>query len=211
MAESGRNRWLLLLPALLTMILILMIILHVQFGEEWLSFLIDEDTHHGIFLLTMAVFPMCGFPISPFLVLIGIKFTLYPAIVLTGLIFAVQLWLSYLLAHSVMRPVIHKILTKAGYRMPRIHQQNQVAFAVVFMAIPGLPYTVKNYFLASLNIPFRIYFPAGWGCNVLLALPLIGLGHTLLENPRLAIGLLVLVVFGYGLSVWLKRKLTTAR
>lgn len=203
------RRW--LLPAVATLAGLL-ILFSVLPGDplDWFEFLLDQDRHPGLFIALMILLPMLGFPISPFLILVGIKFGPYWATAVTALIFALHLVAAYLLAHSVLKPQISKILSKVKYSLPVIQERRRLPFSIIFMAVPGLPYTVKNYALATLNIPFRIYFPVGLSCNLLLAVPFIGLGHSAIQDPKLVIVFLLLLAAGYVAAAWLKRKMTAS-
>ena len=182
MADKPPMHRLIAAVAILAIALITLVMLSGQ-PREWLDFLMDPDTHPGLFILMMSLLPLAGFPITPFLILIGSKFGAYWAAGITALIFGMHLIVSYLLAHSLFRPQIASFLAKSKYSLPEIHERRRLPFSIIFMAVPGLPYTIKNLTLATVNIPFRIYFPVALGCNLLLALPFIGLGHTVLKNP----------------------------
>lgn len=210
MTRGNFWRWLLPSVAALTGLLILFFALPGN-PQDWLDFLLDQDRHPGLFVAVMVLLPMLGFPISPFLILVGIKFGPYWATAVTALIFSFHLLTAYLLAHSVLRPQITKLLAKFKYSLPNIQERRRLPFSIIFMALPGLPYTVKNYALATLNIPFRIYFPVALGCNLLLALPFIGLGHTAIKDPRLVILFLLILAAGYVATLWLKRKMTASK
>jgi uncharacterized membrane protein YdjX (TVP38/TMEM64 family) len=209
MIRGTYSRWLLPTVATLAGFLILFFVLPGG-PQDWVEFILDQDRHPGLFIALMILLPMLGFPISPFLIMVAIKFGPFGATAVTALIFALHLVAAYLLAHSVLRPQISKLLSKVKYSLPEIQQRRRLPFSLIFMALPGLPYTVKNYILATLNIPFRIYFPVGLGCNLLLALPFIGLGHTAIQNPKLVIVFLVVLAAGYVAAVWLKRKMTAS-
>jgi uncharacterized membrane protein YdjX (TVP38/TMEM64 family) len=121
-------------------------------------------------------------------------------------IIGVHLVVTFFLTHSLLRPYIVKIMAQTRYELPRIHAHRQLVFAVIFMVIPALPYTVKNFSLALLNVPWRIYLPVAWGANLLLAIPFIGLGHSAIANPRLAWLFLALLGIGYLLASKLWQK-----
>lgn len=207
MADTPLWRWLLPVLSALAGLLLLAYILPGG-PREWLGFVMDRETHPGLFILMMILLPMLGFPISPFLLLAGIKFGPYWASGITGLIFAAHLIMSYLLTHSFLRPQIASLLARGNYRIPELHAKRHLTFSIIFMAIPGLPYTVKNIALATLRIPFLIYFSVGLACNFVLALPFIGLGHTVIENPKYALLFLGVLAGGYAAAILLKHKFT---
>ncbi|HEX9776618.1 MAG TPA: hypothetical protein VGA63_00580 [Geopsychrobacteraceae bacterium] len=207
MFDRSLPRWLLPAVAALAGLAVLLFFLS-DHPRQWLAFVMDRQLHPGLFILLMALLPLFGFPIIPFLVLVGVKFGPYWATVITALIFALHLIISFLLTHSFLRPKISALLAKINYRIPEIHERRLVPFSIIFMAVPGLPYSVKNFALATLNIPFRLFFPVGLGCNLLLALPFIGLGYSAIKDPVFALLFLLVVAGGYAASRWLKRKLT---
>lgn len=177
--------------------------------KDWLAFLSDPQTGPEIFILLMLLLPLIGFPITPFLILVGVKFGPMWATVITSAVFMFHLVISYILAHSLLRPHIKRLLNHLNYKMPEIHARRRWLFSFIFMAVPGLPYTVKNYTLAALNIPFVIYLTAGLLCNAVLALPFIGLGSSIIDNPRIAVIFVILLGVAYALTHLLRRR--TAR
>lgn len=207
MLKSTIWRW--LLPVLATLAGLLSLAYLIPGGpRDWLAFFMSQDTHPGLFIIMMIVLPLFGFPISPFLILVGIKFGPYWAAVITSLIFAFHLVIAYLLTHSFLRRRISMLLARMNYQIPQIKESRRLIFSIIFMALPGLPYTIKNFSLAILNIPFSTYFTVGLVCNFLLALPFIGLGYALLTNKPFVLLFIAILAGGYVLTFWLKRKFT---
>jgi uncharacterized membrane protein YdjX (TVP38/TMEM64 family) len=205
MVERARLRQLLAFAALVVLLLIVMIMI---FGgpANWAQFFVDRQVRPGLFIFLMLLLPLAGFPISAFLLAVGIKFGPYEGFAITSVIIGVHLVVTFFLTHSLLRPYIVKIMAQTRYELPRIHAHRQLVFAVIFMVIPALPYTVKNFSLALLNVPWRIYLPVAWGANLLLAIPFIGLGHSAIANPRLAWLFLALLGIGYLLASKLWQK-----
>ncbi len=207
MLKSTIWRW--LLPVLATLAGLLSLAYLIPGGpRDWLAFFMSQDTHPGLFIIMMIVLPLFGFPISPFLILVGIKFGPYWAAIITSLIFSFHLVIAYLLTHSFLRRRISMLLARMNYQIPQIKESRRLIFSIIFMALPGLPYTIKNFSLAILNIPFSIYFTVGLVCNFLLALPFIGLGYALLTNKSFVLLFIAILAGGYVLTFWLKRKFT---
>ncbi|MDT8442961.1 MAG: hypothetical protein RQ722_01620, partial [Desulfuromonadales bacterium] len=103
---------------------------------------------------------------------------------------------------------ISTLLSRMNYQIPQIKESRRLIFSIIFMALPGLPYTIKNFSLAILNIPFSIYFTVGLVCNFLLALPFIGLGYALLKDKSFVLLFIAILAVGYVLAFQLKRKFT---
>ncbi|WP_020676794.1 TVP38/TMEM64 family protein [Geopsychrobacter electrodiphilus] len=205
MHKASLQRWLWLALAILAGLWIL-VPLFSEASWDWLGFLHNPDTHPGIFILMMILLPILGFPIIPFLLLAGIKFGPCLAVGISVLIISFHLVVSYLLTHSFFHQQISRLLARMNYQIPEVSVRRQLLFSIIFMALPGLPYTVKNFTLAILNIPFLIFFPVGLLCNVTLALPFIFFGPSLFDDPKLSLLLLAVIAGGYALSLRLKRK-----
>lgn len=205
MAERSLWRWLVPLIALLASFLLLLFFLPGD-PQDWIAFFVSRDTRPWLFLVLMVLLPLVGFPITPFLLLVGLKFGPWRGLAITAGIFGVHLVISYLLTHSLLRPVLWKILAQTRYELPEIHHRRRVPFSLIFMAVPGLPYAVKNYALALLKVPLRVYLPIAWGVNLLLAVPFVGLGHSIIANPQLAWVFVALLGLGYLLALKMRRK-----
>lgn len=205
MVERARLHQLLAFAALVVLLLVFMFMI---FGRpaNWAQFFVDRQIRPGLFIVLMLLLPLAGFPISAFLLAVGIKFGPYEGFAITSVIIGVHLIVTFLLTHSLLRPYLLKMMAQTRYELPQINTHRQLVFAMIFMAIPALPYTVKNFSLALLNVPWRIYLPVAWGANLLLAIPFIGLGHSAITNPRLAWVFLALLGLGYLLASKMLRK-----
>ena len=203
--EKSLWPWLIPLAAFVASLVLLFVFLPGD-PADWIAFFVNRETRPRLFLVLMILLPLVGFPISPFLLLVGVKFGTYWGLAVTAGVFAGHLIVSYVLTHSLLRPFLWKVLAKTRYELPEIHHHRRVPFSLIFMAVPGLPYAVKNYALAMLNVPFRIYLPIAWGANLLLAVPFVGLGHSIIANPKLAWVFVALLGLGYLLALKLRRR-----
>ena len=186
----------------------LLLVLLVYFGEpaEWVDFFVDRQVRPWLFVVLMLLLPLMGFPLTVFLLAAGIKFGFLEGFAITAVIIGVHLVITYLLTNSLLRPYIWKLLARTRYDLPEISARHRLVFSLVFMAVPALPYTVKNFSLALLNVPLRIYLPVAWGANLLLAIPFIGIGYSVIANPALLWIFVVLLGGGYFLVAKLWQK-----
>lgn len=141
-------------------------------------FLLSGGVGPVLFLVLMALLPIAGFPISLFLFLVGLQFGLVRGLVLTAVIFALHLPIVYLLTHTLVRRHIEALLQNTRYQIPNFNGQKGYTAAVIFMAVPGLSYTLKNFLLALSGISFRAFMTIGWPVNLALSIPFIGLGES---------------------------------
>lgn len=174
----------------------------------WLNFLLDEDTNPFLFVGLMTMLPVLGFPISIFLILAGTKFGVAGGMTVAAVTVGLHLGLSLLLARSLLRPFLSKILRRFDAGRFDFGGARVGLYSFVFMAIPGLPYAVKNYTLALYGVPLRYYFGFGWSVNLVLGLPLVGLGAGAARlDPKLVALFVALLLIGYLAIRWLRGRL----
>lgn len=144
MVERARLHQLLAFAALVVLLLVFMFMI---FGRpaNWAQFFVDRQIRPGLFIVLMLLLPLAGFPISAFLLAVGIKFGPYEGFAITSVIIGVHLIVTFLLTHSLLRPYLLKMMAQTRYELPQIHTHRQLVFAMIFMAIPALPYTVKIF------------------------------------------------------------------
>mgnify|MGYP001108574954 CR=1 FL=1 len=175
--------------------------------SSWVTFLVDENTQPGLFILLMVVCPVFGVPISPFLVIAGIKFGVWGGSLVTILSIPLHLGASFAIAHSLIHSRLQGFLERRGYHLPRIAERRVVPFTIVFTAVPGAPYAFKNYLLALGGVPLRYYLLICWPLEVGLCLPVVGLGGAASEmNLTLSLIFLAAILGIYFLVRWLKKR-----
>lgn len=169
--------------------------------------MINEETPAAIFIPLMLLLPAFGFPISVFLILTGIKFTIAWGIVISFLAMPVHLTVAYALANKLLRPHVTKLLLDRDISMPKTDDKRLFWYAVVFTAIPGPPYALKNLILAISGLRFRYFMLIGCCVQGAMGIPFIILGEAMNQMNVVALaaatGLLLTVVI---LTTLVKRK-----
>jgi len=113
------------------------------------------------FLAAFLLLPLIGFPITPLLVVTGIRFGFAGGMaVATGVMFFHNI-VAFRLTHGWFRERLRNRLARSGYAIPAIDPKHQAWFTAVFASIHGPPYAAKLYLLALTDIPFRIYLWVG--------------------------------------------------
>ncbi len=168
-------------------------------GWQWLSGHIHDKTHPVLLLAAFLILPMVGFPITVFLILLGIRFGPVYGLLIMSFGFAVHLLVTFGLSHSYIRPWLALLADRWHFTIPRLPAHRRLQFSFIFMAVPGLPYTVKNYLLALAGVPFLTYLVICWTVNSLMGVPFVVLSGA--ANRRwavlLPVALLVIVAFTY--------------
>ena len=127
-----------------TILLVALALMMLQ--PEWIRSLKDwlSGLSFGPFLALMVVLPVFGFPISLFLILGGIRFGIGWGLLSMGVSFPLHMAAVYLLTRSLLRPRLESFLERRDYRMPEIPSRRAGLYTSLFVAVPSLPYIVKN-------------------------------------------------------------------
>jgi uncharacterized membrane protein YdjX (TVP38/TMEM64 family) len=172
----------------------------------WIGFILNEESHPMLFIGLMLVLPMAGFPISVFLVLAGLKFGAFLGAALTAVLIPVHLAVAYWVAGSWLRSHLEAYLDKKNRRLPRVPENRLMAFTFVFMAVPSLPYAMKNYILPLSGVPLRCHLTAGWAGQLAICIPFVGLGGSVAEaNYKMTLVIVAVIAAGYLVFKWLRK------
>jgi uncharacterized membrane protein YdjX (TVP38/TMEM64 family) len=114
-----------------------------------------------VFFGAMALLPAVGFPISPFTVAAGPVFgpTLGAGWVVGWSLLAVvvNLLLTYWLANRALRPLVSRLLTYFGIRLPDTTTGGAWQLAWIVRLTPGPPFWVQSYLLGLVRVPLVPY------------------------------------------------------
>jgi len=173
-----------------------------------MSYAVDEKTPPLLFIGLYIVLPLIGFPISPFLVLLGIKFGGWLGVLIMFAGMPLHLAVALFLSHSFLRSWLRKLFEKLDYRLPKIPANREAWFGFVFMAVPGLSYALKNYILALSGISKRIFLLSGFWVQGIMGVPLVILGDAAAEKHLfLLIGIVIVLLLLYAFIYHIRKRL----
>jgi uncharacterized membrane protein YdjX (TVP38/TMEM64 family) len=121
-----------------------------------------RDAGAPLFFTAMALLPAVGFPILPFTLAAGPVFG--PTLGVGGVIacsvlaVAVNVTLTYVLASTLLRSLLEKLMARLGYRLPDPRRDNAWGFIAFVRLAPGLPFCVQSYLLGLMRLRFGPYF-----------------------------------------------------
>ncbi len=173
---------------------------------HWVQMLINRDTHPALFITLMAFLPAIGFPITVFLILVGIKFGSLYGMLITALTLPLHMIMSYFLARTFFRNMLLNLLNRRGFALPQVSSKKSMAGVFLFLFLPGLSYALKNYLLALTDIRLRTYLGLNVCAQGVIALPVAGLGGAAAEHNPAAIGLFVALIVLLVLGRWAYKK-----
>ena len=144
-----------------------------------------------VFFGAMALLPVFGAPLMAFTIPAGEAFagqmTLPGVLAATLAAIAVNLALTFGLAHLAVRPLLERLLRRFGYTVPRVPPANALSIALLLRLTPGPPFFLQGYILSLAGIPFRIYMLVSWCCVLPWAAGAVVLGRGLFNgNFRVA-------------------------
>jgi uncharacterized membrane protein YdjX (TVP38/TMEM64 family) len=159
-------------------------------------------------LVAFFLLPLVGFPISVGLLLLGIRFGFWMGMLAATFGMAFHHVVAFYAVHGSLRDWIHhKLDEKWDYQVPKMGNRSASVFTMIFTAVHGPPYTLKLYFLALTDVPFRIYFWVGLPVYLLFSVVAVGAGSAVMDfDPTWAYVLIgVMTVLAVG-SRWVKNK-----
>lgn len=176
---------------------------------DWQQIIADPNSNRMLFIGLMAVLPIFGVTIIIFLVFVGIKFGTLAGILISGVLMLFHMLIAYLISHSFLRPLVDRFIGERHWSRPRMPAGKRELYAVLFVAIPGLPYAVKNYLMALSGLPFLHYLAICWTVQLIMGIPFIVLGEAakLRHGGALSIAI-AMVVSGFLVVRWLRREFT---
>jgi uncharacterized membrane protein YdjX (TVP38/TMEM64 family) len=124
---------------------------------------LETVQHAGplVFFGAMAVLPAIGAPLSPFSLTAGSIFgeQLGMPLVITYALLAVTLNIvgTYFLASRAFRPLLEKLVTRLGYRLPEVAAGDAADLIILLRVTPGVPFPAQNYLLGLARVPFVKY------------------------------------------------------
>lgn len=132
-------------------------------------------------LLPYAVLPAVGFPVTPFLVLLGLRFGTVWGVVIMLAVTPLHLVVSFWFTRKVAGRWIQKLAEKTGVSIPRMPENRHLGYGILFMVIPGLSYALKNYLLPLSGIRFFPYMVCAWLIQGIMGIPFVIMGRAVVQ------------------------------
>ena len=171
--------------------------------RELFRYIKSPNIHPAALLFAFFILPVFGFPVSVLLVLLGLRFGTLMGLVSMFLIMPLHLAVSFSVTRFVLGEWIKKIAGKRRIQRLQVPEHRHLEFSFLFMAVPGLSYTMKNYLLPLSGVKFRYYFFLGWLVQGVMGIPFVILGKASMEwNPRLIFALVLIFLLIYVLMKW---------
>ncbi len=157
-----------------------------------------------VFFGAMAVLPAVGVPLSPFSLTAGSIFGAQlgmPLVIVCALgAITLNIVATYFLASRAFRPLLEKLVTRLGYKLPQVEEGDAADLIVLLRVTPGVPFPAQNYLLGLARVPFVKYLAIScavqWSFNAAFILFGDALLHGKGKVAMLGLGALMALVAG---------------
>lgn len=173
----------------------------IPYFDALLAYLHSDRLHPLWVILAFLVLPLLFCPITALLVLVGIRFDAVAGVLVMLALMPAHLMVSYGLVRTLLYDAVKRAAEKRDFRIFSLPGDRQLEFGLVFMALPGLPYTVKNCLLPLTGISFGRYLAIGWLVQGLMGIPFVVLGDAVARwSVHLFLVYVLLLVSAYLLT-----------
>jgi uncharacterized membrane protein YdjX (TVP38/TMEM64 family) len=164
----------------------------------------------GVFFAAMAILPAFGMPNLAFSLtagpIFGAKLGFFAVTVYALLAITFNLTVTYWLARRWLRPLLTRLLQRAGYELPKVPPEDMTDFTVILRVTPGIPLFVQNYLLGLADVPFGRYMVIScvvqWAQNI----GFIWFGDALNQGKGKMALLAIMLILALGAGLQLVRK-----
>jgi uncharacterized membrane protein YdjX (TVP38/TMEM64 family) len=160
-------------------------------------------------ILAFAILTIFGVPIYPFYIAAAAfdPWLMLPAIAV-ALLF--NLAVSYWMALGILNPFITSLMEKRGWVLPK-SDSNEYLALLLAVRMCGIPFTIQNWFLALVGVPFRMYLWVSFLIEVVIAGTVMFLGDAILHGRTGGIVFGGCFVMGFIICCYFIRKNWIAR
>jgi len=135
-------------------------------GLDWRAYLdrgmaLIRGASPEVFFISMALLPAVGVPVLAFILsagpIWGERLGMGNVILFSVMALTVNFTMTYCLARWAFRPLLTRLITRLGYKMPRAEKEDATSLIVIMRVTQGIPYCVQNYLLGLAEVPFGKY------------------------------------------------------
>lgn len=162
------------------------------------------------FFTAMALLPAFGIPVSLFTLTAGPVFgerlgmPLVVALSLAAI--SLNFVLTYVLAKRALRPLLEKLMTRLGYKVPQVAASDLTDLAIIVRVTPGFPFFVQNYLLGMAGVPFLTYLVVSCTITWIYSAAFVLFGDALLHGKgRMVMVAASLLVVAVVLTQWARK------
>lgn len=181
--------------------------------SNWDSVLTLLRTSHPAWLLgAMALLPLAGMPVSPLMILAGVRFGPLWGFVAASATLAINISAAYWIAQFGLEPWVRRWIERRRFSLASLKDLSEWKVVLLCRVTPGIPLVLQNYGLGCTRVRFRPYFAISLPVVSLYALGFVVFGDSLARSSlwHVAMGLSFLVALLLVVSLgrkWVVRRL----
>lgn len=145
-------------------------------------------------LLSIALLPIFCIPVSPFFMLAGVVYGVWPGILIVMMGLLLNSFIVYTLVSFGFRAPVRNFLQKRGYNMLDVPETSTFMVTAFVRAMPLFPFSIQNYLLSLAGVPFLPYFLFVIPVQLVWVSLFVGSGSVIFEREY-GITLFVLLLF----------------
>jgi uncharacterized membrane protein YdjX (TVP38/TMEM64 family) len=115
----------------------------------------------AVFFTAEALLPAAGVPVLAFVLtagpIFGDQLGMGLTVALSVIAITVNMVVTYFLARRALRPLLEKLITRLGYKLPQVDAGDVTDLVMILRLTPGIPFCVQNYLLGLAEMPFAKY------------------------------------------------------
>jgi len=142
--------------------------------------------------------------VVPLLVLLGLRFGPLPGVLIMCAVMPFHLAVAFWVTRYLLYDRFHALVNKRQIPVNSFPEDRQFKMGLLFMAVPGLSYTLKNYLLPLSGMTAGRCVLVGWLAQSLMGIPFVVLGHAV-SGRHLVLVMLALVFFAASFAFFRKR------
>ncbi len=165
-----------------------------------------------VFFTAMALLPAVGVPASVFTLtagpVFGPKLGMPLVVVLSVAAMMFNIVMSYFLARRALRPLLEKVFSRLGYKVPEVAPEDMMDLSIVVRVTPGSPFPVQNYLLGMAGVPFGKYVLVAFIVQAIYTPAFVVFGDALLhgKGKMVMIAMSLLVVAAVA-TQWVRKRM----
>lgn len=133
----------------------------------WAQHILSEfehltQAHPALYILTLALLPLVGMPVTPLYVLGGLLYGFPFAFYLGAPALLLNLLIVFGLCQRYLRPWLLYLIQKTGHKLWQINAQETWRITLLVRATPGPPIFLQSYLLALAGVPLKPFLMISW-------------------------------------------------
>ena len=140
------------------------------------AYVATDRSPPAAFIAALIFLPALGFPLSPLLVLLGVRFGWGPGLAVLAAVVPVHLAAAFWISRRLLHRRMLALAGRRGMDLSSLSRSGRIKAGILLMALPALSYTLKNHLLPLSGLSAGYCLAIGWPIQVLFGIPFVIFG-----------------------------------